>query len=244
MAMGMRWQVDLSRRRRRPEIMDRPDLEARRHVQALRGLERINFWSGSARILWPPICELARSSGRAGQSCLRLLDIATGAGDVPIRLWRRARRAGVALQISACDLSPRAVAHARRRAAQCHADVDLFVWNALEDPLPPAHDIVTCSLFLHHLAEDEAVVLLRRMAQLSRRLVLVNDLARGLLGYWLAWVGTRVLSSSAVVHADGPRSVESAFSREEALRLAVRAGLAGTTVQPRWPCRFLLSWKA
>ena len=81
---------DIWPRRREPEIMDRPDLDPLLHQQALLGLERVNFFSRSSAILWRPIRELARTMpGRQ----LRLLDLATGAGDIPIALWRRARRA-------------------------------------------------------------------------------------------------------------------------------------------------------
>ena len=44
-----------SLRQRQPEIMDQPDLRPARHVGALHGLARVNFWSGSAGILWPPL---------------------------------------------------------------------------------------------------------------------------------------------------------------------------------------------
>src|SRR5207248_3643048 len=50
----------LRRRRLRPEWMDQPGLDEGQHRQALRGLERINRLSGSARILWPPLARLAR----------------------------------------------------------------------------------------------------------------------------------------------------------------------------------------
>src|SRR5438045_7668560 len=110
-------------RRRQPEIMDGPGLDPRRHVQALRGLERINRLSRSSAILWPAIRDLARESpGRT----LRLLDVATGAGDIPIDLWHRARRAGLTLEIDACDRSEDALAHATQRARQRRAEVHFF----------------------------------------------------------------------------------------------------------------------
>jgi predicted nicotinamide N-methyase len=228
-----------SPRRRQAEIMDQPDLDRVRHFQALRGLERINFWSRSAAILWPPLVELARRTGRP----LRVLDVATGAGDVPIRVWQRAQAAGVALHIDGCDRSPDAVAFARDRAAVRRADVSFFVCDALGPPLPAGYDVVLSSLFLHHLEEDQAVNLLRRMAEAAGQMVLVNDLVRSRAGFLLAYLGTRILSRSAIVHTDGPRSVEGAFTLREARALAQRAGLAGAVVAKRWPCRFLLRWE-
>ena len=230
----------LRQRRREPEIMDRDDLDEALHVQALRGLERINRWSGSARILWPSIRACAAA---AGSRPLRVLDVATGAGDVPIRLWHRARRAGVPLQIDGCDRSPRAVAHAARRAAEAGAEIRFFAWDARSGPPPELYDVVTCSLFLHHLDEEEAVAMLRRLGAAARRLVLVNDLRRGAAGMVFAYLGTRLLSASPVVHADGPRSVAAAFTCAEARALARRAGLDGAVVRRRWPCRFLLRWE-
>ena len=55
----------LSRRRRRPEVMDQPRPEPARHVRALRGLARINYFSGSAGILWRPLEALGREPGPA-----------------------------------------------------------------------------------------------------------------------------------------------------------------------------------
>src|SRR5581483_10708832 len=112
--------------------------------------------SGSARILWGPIKRLAHELGRP----VRLLDIATGAGDVPTQLWHRARAAGLALEIAGCDRSPTALAVARERAAACGAPLRFFSLDALAEPLPPRFDVVCSSLFLHHLDETAAITLL------------------------------------------------------------------------------------
>ena len=81
------------------------------------------------------------------------------------------------------------------------------------------------------------------MGAAARRAVLINDLARSTAGLMLAHVATRLLTRSPVVHVDGPRSVEGAFTAEEARQLAERAGLHGSTVGRRWPFRYLLMWR-
>lgn len=229
----------LARRRRRPEIMDQPGLDPRHHRQALRALERINWWSATSRILWRPILTLAR---QAGPHPLRVLDLATGGGDVPIRLWEQARRADHPCTVEGCDRSPEAVAYARGRAAARQAEVGFFPHDVLQDPLPDGYDVLTCSLFFHHLDEDQAVDVLGRMGRAAGRLLLVSDLVRGPGGWVLAHAGSRLLTTSPVVHADGPRSVEGAFRADEVAVLAGRAGLTGCAVTRHWPCRFLLSW--
>ena len=153
--------------------MDDPVLDGGHHEAALRGLSRLNYLSGSARTLWPPLAALARQLGRRQ---LRVLDVASGGGDVPVRLWRKARRAGLHLEIHGVDVSPRAVEFAAGQAAAEQAAINFSVLDVLADPLPRGFDAVTCSLFLHHLAEEQGVLLLQAMAEATEHLVLVNGL--------------------------------------------------------------------
>ena len=222
-----------------PELMDDPALPAGEHRRALAGLARLNALSGSVSVLWPDVRKLAREFGRP----LRLLDVATGGGDVPLGLGARARRAGFPLELSACDLSPVALEAAEARASAVGAAVRFFAADALHAPLPAGFDVVTCSLFLHHLSDDNAVTLLARLAAAADRLVLVNDLSRSRANLGLVWLATRLATRSPIVHADGPSSVRAAFTPAEAAALAERAGLAGATVAARFPCRWLLTWR-
>jgi 2-polyprenyl-3-methyl-5-hydroxy-6-metoxy-1,4-benzoquinol methylase len=229
--------LDLSRRDMQPEEMDRPDLDAGLHGQALRALARINRLSGSAGILWPEIRDLRRRLARP----VRVLDVATGGGDVPLRLWRKARRAGLSIEFAGCDRSPTALDVARRAAGRLGAPVDFFECDVRAGELPGGYDVVTCSLFLHHLTTDGAVAFLAKLREAAGELALVNDLRRSRAGLHLARVAARLLTRSPVVRADGPRSVAAAFTVPEVLGLASRAGWPWAEASPRWPFRYLLS---
>lgn len=242
--------VTLDRRDRQPEVMDQPGLDAQLHGQALDSLQRINRLSRTAAGLWGPIQALARESVHAEQredappQPLRILDVASGGGDVAIGLARAAERAGIAVEVEGCDVSPTAVRYARDSAARLGmTNVTFRECDVLRDPLPAGFDVVTCSLFLHHLAEDEAERLLRNMSTSARRLVVISDLRRTRLGYLLAQLVCRVLTRSPVVRVDGPLSVAAAFTSREALQLAERSGMAGAQIARRWPQRFLLTWR-
>lgn len=220
-------------RRRVPELMDDPALDPARHRAALAGLARVNRWTGAAAPFWPPVERLARSLGRP----VRVLDVATGSGDIPAALDRLARRHGVAAEFAGCDISPTAVDAGRSRGA-----VTFFQHDALRDPLPTGYDVITCSLFLHHLDEPDVGRLLAAMKAAAGRLVLVSDLVRGRLNLGLVTAACRALSRSPVVHFDGPASVRAAYTSAELRALADQAGLAGATVRPVFPCRMLLTW--
>jgi 2-polyprenyl-3-methyl-5-hydroxy-6-metoxy-1,4-benzoquinol methylase len=228
-------------RRRRPELMDQPGLDAGEHARALDGLRRINLVSRTAPALWPSLAKLARERPRAAGP-LRVLDVATGGGDVPVALASRAERSGLAITVDGCDVSAKAVAVAGEKAARRGGRGRFFALDVLAEPIPDGYDVLICSLFLHHLDEADACSLLRKMAAAARRLVLVDDLARSAAGSCLAWLACHILSRSPTVWHDGPASAAAAFTPDEALDLARRAGLQGATIRRRWPCRFLLSW--
>ena len=231
----------LRHRDRRPELMDDPALDPTAHRHALAGLARLNRVSGSAAAVWPALRRLAATS--PGQP-LKLLDVATGSGDVLLALKRQATRAGVALDAAGCDLSPVAVAAATEAARRADLPAHFFTADVLGGPLPTGYDAVVCSLFLHHLDRDDAVGLLARMRAAGPRLIVVNDLARSPFNYAVVWLASRLLSRSPVVHVDGPLSVRAAFTPAELRALAADAGLTGATVTPHFPGRMVLEWRA
>lgn len=228
------------RRRLVPEMMDDPVLNGLQHVRALRGLARLNALSRSAQALWRPIHRLARTQQL---SRLRVLDIATGYGDVPLRLCRLARRAGISLEITGVDISRRALRVAREQAIKEGASVEFRQLNAVTEQFPGSFDIVMTSLFLHHLEDHSARTLLWKMKRGTKRLLLVHDLVRETRGLWLAYLATRFCCASEVCRTDGLRSVRAAFTLNEIRELASAAGLPDAEIRRSWPCRYLLSWQ-
>jgi SAM-dependent methyltransferase len=213
--------------------MDDPAVDAQLHRAALDKLAQFNVLAGSVGAI---ATELARLEGP-----LRVLDLATGAGDLPCGLMRRAQREQRAWQVDGADISPTSVEHARRRAArQARGKGPRFmVLDALRDPLPTDYDVLTCSLFLHHLSVDDAVALLSRMRAAAKRAVIVQDLLRSRAALNLTWLVTRLSSRNRLILNDGPLSVAAAFTLDEVAQLAQRAGLVAARIRARRPYRFV-----
>jgi len=222
-----------------PEVMDRPDLEVGLHRHALDGLARLNWWSGAARPFRPPLNALA---SKLGGRPIRLLDVATGGGEVPVALAVRLRREGVDVRLTLCDRSARSVAWARELAAAAGIVAEGFVHDVASGSIPGEFDAVISSLFLHHLEVETVRETLATLARAAGRLLLVTDLARTRIGYALAAGASRVLTRSAVVHTDALLSVRAALTPDEALQLSRNAGLAGAAVDRCWPQRWRLTW--
>ncbi len=216
--------------------MDRPGLDKIKHRYALVGLRRLNLASGVCRQLCN---ELIHYSRFRRVTKLKVLDIASGGGDVALGLWRRARKRGLDLQILGLDVSAAACEFANEQCREANDSIIFDQLDVITNPLPTGFDVVTCSLFLHHLTYDQALNLLSKMAA-AGRLLLASDLRRCASGYFMAQLACHCLTTSPIVRYDGPQSVANAFTVSEILELCGNAGLVDATVHNVWPSRFLI----
>jgi len=218
-----------------PELMDDPELDERSHRDALAGLARLNRVSMISRPVWRQLRAL-----HTGEQ-LTILDIAAGSGDMAVNLARRAKVAGLPMRFTCADISPKACQEAQRRARRAGVGIAISTADALERQTGAMYDIVMCHLFLHHLRDHEIVKLLADMKSSARRAVLITDLVRSRTGYALAFLGSRLLTGSRIVHVDALKSVRAALSPPELLTLANAAGLTEARIQRVWPERMLMT---
>ena len=189
----------------------------------LRDLERANRWLGGVDLSAHGIELLA-----GGRDTLTVLDVGTGAADIPVALLARADRGGRRLRVTGVDSRPEvlAAAVARRPLLGATAGLELHVGDGRRLPFPDrSFDVVHASLLLHHLDPAAAVALLREMGRVARRGVVVNDLLRGRLAWLGAWVLSRVATRNRYTRHDAPLSVRRAYTVGELTSLIAAAGM-------------------
>src|SRR5881396_54052 len=151
------------------EMMDRdqpPSAELERDLERIRQLNR---WFGSYHLVLGFIRNFIRPADK-----LRVVDLATGSGDIPRLIVDYARKIGAKVEIDALDRQPATLEIARRLSADypeiSYREANILEWNSAE-----SYDIALCTLALHHFSNKDAVRLLRRCRESSRDLVLVSD---------------------------------------------------------------------
>lgn len=100
-------------------------------------------------------------------------------------------------------------------------------------------DVVLSSLMLHHLTDEQASAVLREMGRVSKRLVVVIDLYRGPVSYYLYRIFAPLFLQSLTVE-DGELSILRGFKPDEMVALAANAGLSDVRVR-RAAYRLILS---
>lgn len=211
----------MKRREDLEELMDAPECSPRELQRALRFLEFLNRWT---LVRWMLGQEVKHSK--------RVLDVATGGGDIPAYLCRN----GIAGFAVGLDLGTTALALAQERAPA----VPLVCADARNMPfVDKAFDIAICHLFFHHLDEKGFTQVLREMDRVSERVIVV-DLLRS---RWLFWV-IRALTwfSGGISRHDGPVSVQRSYSLGEVEALVRGSGVRAKVTRRnpgRWCIRSL-----
>jgi SAM-dependent methyltransferase len=200
------------------EIMDRPQPVSAELKRDLRNLRRFNRWFGSYTLITSFLRRWIKPAAH-----LRIVDLCTGSGDIPRLIADYARSVGAEVTIDAVDQQSATLEIARHLSAKYH-NIDFVEANILSWEPPELCDIALCTLALHHFSDDDAVRVLQRCRELSRKFVLVSDLQRGLFGALGVYFLTATLFREPMTRFDARLSMARAFSVSEMRELAVRAG--------------------
>ncbi len=197
-------------------------------ASALRSLVFVNRWFGGDRVH-----RLLLEQASRGRRELTVLEAAAGRATALASAGVALRRRGIVMQAILLD---RQASHLPPEWPPELPAPQLLAGDALRIPLPDASvDVVSCCLFLHHLAPDEVAAFLREALRVARVAVLINDLQRTRLHYGLARLFSLVDPSRLSRH-DGPVSVRQAYSRAE-LRAALAATGRRFTLRRAYLCR-------
>jgi SAM-dependent methyltransferase len=205
-----------------PELLDVgvPEAEA---LRSLADLRFVNRWLGNRQAVLRAVAPHLPPGGR-------LLDVGCGSGDVPAFLESRLPGPLLAVGLDVKTLHLRA---APRGVHPVVADVRRLPFA------DHAFDVVTASLFLHHFDAPELPVLIRRLARLARRALVLNDLHRALVPFLFGRAAFPLLFRSPVSVTDGLLSIRRGFRAEELRAALEAAGLPGVAIRRSFPYRLL-----
>ena len=169
-----------------------------------------------------------------------VLDVGFGGGDFMKDLHFFAQKKGRNITFYGVDLKRDCVEYAAKNL-QSLENVQLICsdYRDISPELMAKIEVVHCSLFIHHLRDEEIIGLFQFCKQ-HNCMLLVNDLHRHFLAYWSIKILTFLFSKSYLVKNDAPLSVLRAFRRNELVDLLQKAGFTDFEVKWSWAFRFIL----
>ncbi|HEX9148961.1 MAG TPA: methyltransferase domain-containing protein, partial [Thermoanaerobaculia bacterium] len=211
-----------------------PDARARDELEgALKNLTLVNCYLGNGRAVLKHLA--AMNAGTAGEG-FTVLDVATGAADIPVTIAMWARQAGIRVGITAVDLDPISIGFARQRC-ESHPEITLAVADGFALPFANQRfDYVLCSKTVHHFTDEEALKMIKEFSRVARRGYIIVDLRRSWIAYFLIYLLTRLFTRNRLTRSDGPLSVLRSYTPGELAALASRSGTSTFTVsrEPFW----------
>ncbi|PYK13349.1 MAG: hypothetical protein DME65_02195 [Verrucomicrobia bacterium] len=178
----------------------------------------MNRWFGSYQLVLGFIRNWIKPADK-----LRVIDLATGSGDIPRLIVDYARKIGAGVEIDALDRQPATLEIARTLSADypeiSYREANILEWNSVK-----SYDITLFTLALHHFSNDDAVLLLRKSCQMSKRFVLVSDLRRSFFLVAGVYLLTTLVFREPMTRYDARLSAIRAFSFSEMRDLALCAG--------------------
>jgi SAM-dependent methyltransferase len=224
---------------RRPshEALDEPDLPSEEMSQSLEDLELVNRTLRSSRLLANRLLSFGEGSGAWRPT---VLDVGAGSGGVARDLAAGLAQHGNLATVIALDLQWRHLASGRARS-NGQPPLPSTAANVFSLPFPAhAVDWVVSTLLFHHFSPEQNVRLLRELARVARRGVLLLDLRRNRVPLFFLWLAGRVLFKTRISILDGVASIRQAYTLEEA-RAIVREALPGARVERALPFRLLIT---
>jgi SAM-dependent methyltransferase len=204
-----------------PSVHEQMDLDQPVSPELERDLENLvtlNRLFGSHAL----VIRFLRERLRSGRPW-RILDLATGSGDIPRTIAGWAARSGIEVSIDAVDQQSSTLDIARR-LSRSFSNISFHQADIREFGNGSSWDVVLCSLALHHFSEVDAVAVLRHAAALASHSVLVADLRRCPLGTFGVDLLTTAWMREPMTRNDARISVRRAFSFPELAGLARTAG--------------------
>ena len=166
---------------------------------------------------------------------ITVLDVGTGAGDIPRALVRWARGEGRRIRVFALDRDADTLKIAAQ-VVRAYPEIVFLRADALSLPIRPGSvDLTISAMTLHHLEPEAGVRYLAEMDATARVGMIVNDLVRSHIAHAVVWLITRFITRSAISRHDGPLSVRRSYTPHEVSGLCERAGVRDASVVHHWP---------
>ncbi len=221
------------------ELLDETNIQQDLLIKNLRELDILNLNTGGHAITLKGIKQLVTDQTKI----YYIVDLGCGSGGSLRAIADWARENNFNVQLIGVDMNANVIEYLKNH---CTTYPEITgITAGYQDFLDrnTAIDIVHCSLFCHHLNDDELIKLFTYFSEKVTTGFIINDLQRNRLAYYSAWFFTRLLNGTILAKNDGPVSVLRAFKVGELKHLLEMANIKNYVIQKKRLFRFLIVGK-
>ena len=231
----MNFLVDTSNRSSEKEIMDDFTMKGVLFRDTLDKLEIINRLLGGNNVTIMGLKELLKNQSK--NKIITIVDLGCGHGDILRDIAKFGRKNDYTFRLVGIDANIAAIAYAKELSKEyselSFKAIDIFS----EDFKKQSYDIVLCTLFLHHFKNNELISFLKTTIEKATIGVVVNDLHRHKLAYYLfKLIGFFV--KNKMIREDGLTSILRGFKKKDLENISKQIKVY-FSIQWKWAFRYL-----
>ncbi|NQX37977.1 Methyltransferase domain-containing protein [Pedobacter steynii] len=235
--------VNTSQRSKAPEIMDDFSMEGEILRDALDKIAGINRLLGGNKVTLEGVQQLLRKDRQQKQESvpereIRILDVGCGNGDMLRTLADFAIEKHLKFQLTGIDANAFTINHARG-LSENYENINFLCADIFEEILlEKEYDLILCTLTLHHFKDEEILTLLKGFKEKSKLGIVINDLQRSALPYYLFMALCFVFRLNSMSKDDGLVSILRGFKKADLQRYSNQLNLKNTSIRWKWAFRY------
>lgn len=228
--------VDTSKRTDKEELMDDFSIGGYYLRDVLDKLENINRWLGGNLVTVNSLKKVLKNHPKEQE--IIIADIGCGHGDILRDVAKFGRKKGYKFKLIGVDANPTAIEYADELSTD-FSELTFIVEDIFSDNFKNRQfDVVLATLFFHHFKEKPLVSFLEDTLKHTKKAIIVNDLHRHKLAYYLFKLLAVFISNKMIIH-DGLVSVLRGFKRKDLQRISTKINVKP---QISWKWAFRWQW--
>lgn len=218
------------------EIMDSMYFGGKEMQKLLNDIAFVNRKLGGNRITIKGLNQLLKKHDLKE---ITILDVGCGDGDSLRKMIKYLENQGVKVLGIGVDFNENILEEAEQKSKSLE-NIQFNNIDVLENPKDiPSADIVVFNLFLHHFQDDEIVFLLNEISSKIRIGLIVNDLKRSRIAFFLFKLFSFFFLKTKTASYDGLVSVARGFRKSELKELSQEIKNQKSSISYHWAFRYL-----
>jgi 2-polyprenyl-3-methyl-5-hydroxy-6-metoxy-1,4-benzoquinol methylase len=227
--------ISTKQRTDKEELMDDFSIGGDLLKDTLDKLENINRWLGGNKVTVNGLKGVLLNHPKEQE--ITIVDIGCGHGDILRDVAKFGRKNRYNFKLIGIDANPTAIVYANELSTDfpelSFETQDIFSAEFKNRKF----DVVLATLFLHHFKEPELVSFLKNMLKQTKIGIVVNDLHRNKLAYYLFLLLSIFISNKMIIE-DGLTSVLRGFKRKDLKEMSKKINVK-PVVSWKWAFRYL-----
>ncbi|MFT7330703.1 MAG: 2-polyprenyl-3-methyl-5-hydroxy-6-metoxy-1,4-benzoquinol methylase [Roseivirga sp.] len=226
--------IDTTNRSTEIEIMDDLDMSGEALINSLDQLANINKWLGGNKTTIDSLKTILKT--QAKDKTISIVDLGCGNGDMLRKVAHFGKKNDYKFNLLGIDANQTTIDYAIKLSAN-FPEITYKKEDVLSKEFAThTYDIAMCTLFLHHFEDHVALDFVQTLLKNAKIGVVINDLHRHWLAYYLFKLLTSVIGNK-MTREDGLTSILKAFKRIDLEGFSKKLNYK-STITWRWAFRY------